>query len=249
MPACLRVPRYAGEGFTLIEVLIAMTLLGIMVVLLFGSMRICAESWEKGEIKIEEVNQVAVVYNFFQRHLSAAKPLWDDFTVAGERSFTFQGNSEFVQFVSGFPASAGRAGLQLFTIKAQEEDQEQIIKVSLVPFYPSVEGEALPREEVTLIKNVSKFSLAYLGANETQDDAAENLWQEEWLNQETQPRLVKIHIELENGIYWPDMVIELKVAGDNSQIAVPAEDSGEEDTDAVDDSEAVEELSEPEVLE
>ena len=34
------------NGFTLIEVLIAMTLLSIMVVLLFASLRICAESWE-----------------------------------------------------------------------------------------------------------------------------------------------------------------------------------------------------------
>ncbi len=54
------------RGFTLIEVLIAMTLLSIMVVLLFSSLRICAQSWEQGENKITEVNEVAVVYNFFQ---------------------------------------------------------------------------------------------------------------------------------------------------------------------------------------
>jgi len=53
------------RGFTLIEVLIAMTLLGIMMVLLFTSLKICADSWEKGESKITDVNEVAVVYNFF----------------------------------------------------------------------------------------------------------------------------------------------------------------------------------------
>ncbi|MFI3120724.1 MAG: type II secretion system protein, partial [Methylococcaceae bacterium] len=43
----IRGPR-RQSGFTLIEVLIAMTLLSIMVVLLFASLRICAQSWEQG---------------------------------------------------------------------------------------------------------------------------------------------------------------------------------------------------------
>ena len=38
----------ASKGFTLIEVLIALTLLSIMVVLLFTSLKICAYCWEKG---------------------------------------------------------------------------------------------------------------------------------------------------------------------------------------------------------
>lgn len=41
-----------GQGFTLIEVLLAMTLLSVMMTLLFVSLKICAESWEKGEKKI-----------------------------------------------------------------------------------------------------------------------------------------------------------------------------------------------------
>ncbi|HEY8220174.1 MAG TPA: prepilin-type N-terminal cleavage/methylation domain-containing protein, partial [Methylobacter sp.] len=64
--------RLRNAGFTLIEVLIAMTLLSLMVVLLFSSLRICAQSWEQGENKIAEVNEVAVVYNFFQKHLASA---------------------------------------------------------------------------------------------------------------------------------------------------------------------------------
>ncbi len=43
-------------GFTLLEVLIAMSLLSIMVVLLFSSLKVGAESWDKGESKIAEVN-------------------------------------------------------------------------------------------------------------------------------------------------------------------------------------------------
>ena len=61
-------------GFTLIEVLLAMTLLSVMMTLLFASLKICAESWEQGEKKINEVNEIAAAVNFFQRHLTVAKP-------------------------------------------------------------------------------------------------------------------------------------------------------------------------------
>ena len=93
-----------------------MTLLSIMVVLLFSSLKICADSWEKGESKITDVNEVAVVYNFFQRHLSVAKPLWNDLSEEEEKTFSFQGNAHSLQFISAFPASAGRSGLQLFSL-------------------------------------------------------------------------------------------------------------------------------------
>ncbi len=233
--------KYA-MGFTLIEVLIAMTLLSIMVVLLFGSLRICAQSWEQGESKITDVNEVAVVDSFFQRHLSSAIPLWNDFSSgdqkntasqpgadaanAGEgaanqpgtgaatenqdRRLSFQGKKQSLQFVSVFPASAGRSGMQLFSIQLQQQDGEQVINVTLTPFFPVTEGEEWRQEEVVLLRHVSDFAMAYFGADET---TGESRWQDEWLEKEAQPRLVKISIGTENGVFWPEMIIELKVAG------------------------------------
>ena len=199
----------ALKGFTLIEVLIAMTLLSIMMVLLFTSLKICANSWEKGESKITDVNEIAVVYNFFQRDLSGAKPLWNDFS-AEEKTFSFQGSAQSLQFVSAFPASAGRSGLQLFSLNLQEEDNDQIIKVTLTPFAPVAEGAEWRKEEVTLIKHVSDFTLAYFGS---EDAVSEGIWTEEWLGKEALPRLVKINIKLENESYWPEMIIDLMVTG------------------------------------
>lgn len=196
-----------AKGFTLIEVLIAMTLLSIMVVLLFGSLKICADSWEKGESKIAEVNEIAVVYNFFQRHLSVAQPLWNDLSEDGERTFAFQGKAQSLQFVSAFPASAGRSGLQLFSLDLQNEDNHQVINVTITPFFPVVEGEEWHKEEVTLIKDVTEFTMAYYGS----DGGDSEVWQDQWLDRDVLPRLVKINIELENGIFWPEMIIELKV--------------------------------------
>lgn len=200
------------HGFTLIEVLIAMTLLSIMVVLLFGSLKICADSWEKGESKISSVNEVAVVYNFFQRHLSEAKPLWNDLSEK-EMTFSFQGKAQSLQFVSTFPASAGRSGLQLFSLALQQEDNEQVINVTLTPFFRVTEGEEWHKEEVSLVRHVSDFNLAYFGSD---DGYSEGTWQDAWLDKMVLPRLVKINIKLENETYWPEMIIDLKVTGTTS---------------------------------
>ncbi len=198
--------RKSSKGFTLIEVLIAMTLLGVMVVLLFSSMKICAGSWQKGEDKIAEVNEVAVVYQFFQRHLSTALPLWNDFSGA-DKAFAFQGKNQELQFVSAFPASAKKSGLQLFSITFINDGKEQDIQVSIAPFYPVTEGEEWRKEEVTLLRHIRSFSLNYFGSDDAQ---TEGVWQEDWLEKEIQPRLVKIKITRDDGNYWPEMLIELK---------------------------------------
>jgi general secretion pathway protein J len=225
-----------SAGFTLIEVLIAMTLLSIMVVVLFGSLRICAQSWEQGENKITEVNEVAVVYNFFERHLSSAIPLWDDFSAGqsgngavavnnasaanqtgadtgtdnSDKILSFQGKKKSLQFVSFFPASAGRSGMQLFFIEQDKQDGEQVIKVAITPFFPVTEGEEWHKEEEVLLRHVSDFRLAYFGAA---DDTGKSRWQDEWLKKEVQPQLVKISIKTTKGVFWPEMIIELKVTG------------------------------------
>jgi general secretion pathway protein J len=199
-----------AKGFTLIEVLIAMTLLSIMVVLLFTSLKICAQSWEQGENKMSDVNEVAVVYNFFQRHLPSAMPLWNDFSETEERTFSFQGKKQSMQFVSIFPASAGKSGMQLFSIEPQQQNNEQVIKVTITPFFPVAEGEEWQKEEAVLLRHVSDFSLSYFGAAE---DGSGSSWQEEWLAKTSQPQLVKININTKNGIFWPEMIMELKVAG------------------------------------
>jgi general secretion pathway protein J len=228
-------PRNSARGFTLIEVLIAMTLLSVMVVLLFGSLKICAQSWEMGEKKIAEVNEMAVVYNFFQQHLSAAKPLKNDFTedeslqddfTEGESKLSFQGDAQSLQFVSVFPASAGRAGMQLFSLEVQDEgprgsgNDGAEIKVTLTPFFPVVEGEEWQKEDAVLIKHVSHFALSYFGPDQ---DTGESRWQDEWLNKDVLPRLVKIQIEREDEVFWPDMIIELKVSGGSDIVTEDSE--------------------------
>jgi general secretion pathway protein J len=207
-----------NNGFTLIEVLISMTLLSIMVVLLFGSLKICADSWSKGENKIADVNEAAVVYNFFQQYLSVAKPLLKESknTTDLQAPLAFQGKKQSLQFVSSFPASVGRLGLQQFSVDLQKEDAEQVIKVAITPFF-AVDGDQGNKEEVVLLKKVGDFSISYFGSDDTTDSNSNNTgsWHDDWLEKTTLPRLVKITIKRDDDSLWSDLLIAMKITGKN----------------------------------
>ncbi len=210
--------KFEEKGFTLIEVLIGLTLLSIMVVLLFTSLKICADSWERGEKKIASVNEMAVVYHFFQEHLSVTKPILNE-TAGEEKTCSFQGGSSSLQFVSNFPSSVNRQGLQLFKVNLVEEGDATNIKVRVSPYYSDGEDEDDTVDEVSLIKRVKEFKLSYFGS---EDGISDGIWVDDWLNKTTQPLLVKITIVLENGHYWPDMIIPLKITEAKYNLNLPA---------------------------
>jgi len=197
--------RHKISGFTLLEVMLAMTLLSIMVTLLFASLKISAESWNKGEAKIAEVNEKAVVYQFFKRHLPAIQPLWGEFS-EDERIFSFQGERDKFQFVSTFPASAGRKGLQLFEIVFDKPEDH--VKVILKPFYPTTDEQEWQQEEVILLTHVTEFKITYF-AREMLNSEGE--WLDSWMEKEQLPALIKIKIVLAKPGFWPEMVFALKL--------------------------------------
>ena len=217
----------SSRGFTLIEMLIAMTLLGIMVVLLFSSLKIAAESWNAGEAKIVEVNKKAVVYQFFKRHLTTIRPLFDPVLSQGGDvdqlpQPAFQGQSQRLRFVAALPVSAARKGLQVFEIAADSREPSTL----LVALSPYQQTEPSQPEQVVLLEHIKAFSFSYFGKKE---EGGASAWLDEWTGADRLPQLIKVSILLEDGSYWPDMVIPVKInaqvtinpSANNSQPAIP----------------------------
>ncbi len=203
--------RYRRNGFTLIEVLIAMTLLSVMVVLLFSSLRIAAESWNAGETKVAEVNTKAVVYQFFKRHLTTIRPLPmldNQQNYQPENQQAFQGLPQSLRFVAGLPAASARKGLQLFQI-ALDPSNNSTLLVTLTPYRETDPDVVLePVKPEVLLEHVAGLKFSYFGKIE---DIAEAQWRDEWRVADRPPSLIKVSIQLEDGSFWPDMVFPLKI--------------------------------------
>lgn len=200
------------NGFTLIEMLIAMTLLGIMVMLLFSSLKIAAESWNAGEGKIIEVNKKAVVYQFFKSHLTSIRPATaqlseQDINDNVEPRQVFQGQSRSMRFVSALPLSSARKGLQIFDIASKTSSDASTLMVSLTPYQ---QIEPAQPEPVVLLENVKAFGFAYFGKIDENDEL---VWHDEWVGSDHLPQLIKVTIRLKDDSYWPSMIFPLKITG------------------------------------
>lgn len=200
------------NGFTLIEVLIAMTLLGIMVVLLFSSLKIAAESWNAGEGKIIEVNKKAVVYQFFKRHLTGIRPVTEqlsekDIADNVEPQQLFRGQARNMRFVAALPQSSARKGLQVFDI-APNRANASTLMVALRPYQQTEPGQV--DQPVILLEGVKAFAFSYFGKPDENTDAS---WFDEWQGLDHLPQLIKVTILLKDNSYWPDMIFPLKITG------------------------------------
>lgn len=213
--------KQTDRGFTLIEVLIAITLLGVMVVLLFASLRIAAESWDAGEKKISQVNRRMVVYQFFKRHLADIRPLNTPANpeTGQEAVPIFEGKPQSLRFVASMPASAARRGLQVFSI-APARQNPHTIQVSLRPYPPRQSDERSQPDD--LLHDVESLRFAYFG--KLDDTMQSGQWQEQWFSQQTLPSLIKVSIRLKEDTPWLDMLLPLHITGLNTPDAIGADD-------------------------
>ena len=191
---------YNSKGFTLIEILIALSLLSVMMLMLFAGLRIGAKSWDKGENKLVQVTEMTSVHNFFHNQLAASLPLWDDFTEK-KKQFSFQGTSTTLQFVASLPASSKRLGLQRFNIRLENNK----IEVAVKPFYPSLDSNKWKIEAVTLVDKIARLNITYFG-NESIKETPQ--WQTSW-QYDHLPKLISIEIESLKKNYWPTIVLKL----------------------------------------
>lgn len=199
------------SGFTLLEVLLGMSLMSVMMLLLFASLRICVQNWNAGEKKIAQVSQAAIVQNFLQGKLHAAIPLDADFLE--EPQFSFQGAKEQLQFVASMPASASRLGLQLFNLslkKSSKADEGSQLLVDIQPFFPQGDDE-WSEEQVIILSKIQSMRFAYFGADSDELNASDAVWHDDWEDRKELPRLVSIDIEMLDGEVWPQLIVALKV--------------------------------------
>jgi general secretion pathway protein J len=104
--------------------------------------------------------------------------------------------------------------LQLFSIDLDKEDDKQVIKVTITPFFAKQGDVENKKESVVLLRGISDFSMAYFGVDDGMDSSLNSgSWHDEWLEKTTQPRLVKITIKRDDDSFWPEMLIALKVTG------------------------------------
>ena len=111
-----RVMHVGGdEGFTLVELLVAVTLISLLTVLLFGGLRFGTRSADAVGRRIDASSDMALLYDFMQTQLANAQP-----TLAAEDttsdSVKFDGEPTTISFVGLPPTEVDLGGYQWLTV-------------------------------------------------------------------------------------------------------------------------------------
>lgn len=98
-----RGPGSGVRGFTLLELVIALSIVATLVVILLGGFRIGLSAWNRGEESAEAHQHLRSLAELFQRTLTSAYPYKMRPKEGGEPQILFKGSAESVSFVSSAP--------------------------------------------------------------------------------------------------------------------------------------------------
>lgn len=195
-------------GFTLLELLIAMTLLGMILVLLFGGLRLGVRSWDASQKQVDSLNSVRSLENFLRREFSLTYPyFWKNIP---DRRVAFLGERNKVSFVAQLPPRIGGGGLYLISVELAQRSKVQRIVWKYLPMNAQMQDfSALAQtSEIVLaaseLNNVEEIWLTYFGQ---ENDGAIPRWLDRWENSTRLPLLIRVQTRLSNNAQWPDFIV------------------------------------------
>lgn len=191
-----------ARGFTLLEVLVATTLLSVMMVLLMGSLRLGARTWDRGEEQLDQTSQLLVVGSFFRRHLTNAIP-WHT-PGAQQPELMFSGSRDALEYVGLLPAQI-KPGLFRFRFFVDGRQERRVLKLSVQPI--DVSGEADRIDDLEVLRDVEEVRFAYLAPHPPGEPP---VWLEEW-TEDALPAAVSIRVRIRGQEPWPAIVIAPRI--------------------------------------
>jgi general secretion pathway protein J len=199
------------RGFTLLEMIIGMVLLGLILVLLYGGLNLSIKGWDSGEQKVSATARQVAVSNFLHRQLAQVYPLvWVDSDA--NKVLAFDGGSESLSFAAPIQAVLGPGGVNLLTLRAEKTDEGSDLSFRWRIPDPKQQSFDFPveAERVVLVKDLDKVELAYFGALSKDDEPA---WHDEWRSSTLLPELIRLRLTGKGGVKWPEIIVALTVSG------------------------------------
>lgn len=199
-------PREAG--FTLLELLIAFTLLAMLLALLAGGLRFSATAWQKGVGKIDAVTEVGLVQQLLRRLLSEALPL-RPFVEQDSPSIAFSGDADNVSFLGFAPAQAVPGGLYQIglAIEGDRGDRNLVMSWRRLTFEGRDFAPWDENQRSVLMAGIDSGAFAYFGPDGP--DRANPSWRDLWKDPSALPVRVRLRLVFPAGDMrnWPMLVV------------------------------------------
>jgi general secretion pathway protein J len=197
-----------ARGFTLLELIVALMLMALMASVLFGSLRLAAQSWDSGEAKAVQVSEMRQTHEFLRSQLSAQYPL--RLRKVAEFPLLFAGERDELRYAAALPPRVADGGNFYFRLAVvRNGDRKQLVLERVIP---DLDATAPPdfakAERSVLAEGIDSVKLSYLGRDVNASDADAPTWRDRWDDPQRLPLLIRIEVVPEKGEPWPALVVE-----------------------------------------
>ena len=199
-------------GFTLVELLLAITLMSILLGLTYSGLRAATRSSQRGELLLAAGGELRASHQFIRRQLNQMLPLPYAVTEGAEElRIVFEGDARHIQYVAPMPGYLGAGGPQVQLIEVvNADDGELLIQFSHALLQGFEESRLYDRDPVILLDGVSSAGFEFL----SRDEEGELIgWTTSWDQQDTLPVAVRLDLEFSGDLnmQWPDLAAGVRV--------------------------------------
>jgi len=196
------------QGFTLLEIMIVLSLLGVLLTLVGGALLGANRAVLKAQRYTVSLDEMRAAQQFLRTAISEALPLdvtEDDSQVDG----FFAGEPQRMQFVATLPGVLG-GGIQRFTLQLTGPEAPRDLQVAFARFesLAQVSVPASRSEPQVLLRGVEDLQLSYRGLSPKGQATG---WINTWPWPKRLPYAVRIAARVNGPVPWVTQVVALRL--------------------------------------
>jgi general secretion pathway protein J len=216
-------------GFTLLELLVAMTVLGVLTGLLASGLSFGTRIWERERGKLDVATELQLVQDVLRRLLTQALPLSSPAERGRTEEPAFVGSEDSVEFLGPPPAQLLAGGVYAYRVIARTEadgvllvlqwrlrpPQAGTTRVRVTNAELEEQDQLSTEHEVILLKALNSAEFSFFGAAE---EGSSPTWRDKWRSSKS-PQLVRLKIGFRPGDprIWPDLLMAPRIALESTE--------------------------------
>lgn len=205
-------PRSNQHGFTIVELLVSLVVMGFVVLLIGGSLSVFSSSWSRQLLALERQDTLLRGAQVFRKDIRSMRQVVSN--NADRKALVFGGDSRTVKFLSYSPAHLNQTGLQVVEYRLlSTPDGYELIRRS-GRWRPLTEVSDIElRHPVTLVRGLSEGRFLY-----GDDGGKKTVWLRRWDKSGALPTLISFSGRV--GTNGARHVMVAQVKADTEQVCV-----------------------------
>lgn len=183
------------KAFTLVEVVLALTIFALMGTILYGALALGQQAAERSQISFEKNQRLRAFADLMGSYVRSSHPYR---STPQDPAICYSGAEDNLMFVSASSLALGGRGMALIRIAWQEGEggQGSLTLSEELPVRGCEEGGGGQRNSVVLREGLREFRFAYLDPESDGD-----VWEERWdaAERRVMPRAVRLSYRTDAG--------------------------------------------------